>query len=122
MGIARWGTSVLEDVALAHNIKRGQQGDPVPVCSGGGVDADVPQTGEMVEGWTKNLALLFPKPMALAAWRVLDVLLFFGLAGAGVGDRIWWCAGSVWVILLIWVRTLWRFYRGWRGRIFLRGM
>ena len=36
-------------------------------------------TPEMIEGWTKNLALLMPSPIALALWRVLDLLLFFGL-------------------------------------------
>ena len=35
---------------------------------------------EMVEGWTKNLALLFAiRRWLLALWRVLDLLLFFGL-------------------------------------------
>ena len=66
-------------------------------------------TSEMIEGWTKNLALLFPKPVALALWRVLDIVLFFGLPVAALG--IYWL--QPWqksVILLIWVRTLWRFY------------
>ena len=45
-------------------------------------------TSEMVEGWTKNLALLFPKPVALALWRVLDIVLFFGLPVAALG--IYW--------------------------------
>ena len=30
---------------------------------------------DMVEGWTKNLALLFPHALSLAAWRLLDILL-----------------------------------------------
>ena len=30
--------------------------------------------GDMVEGWTKNLALLFPHALSLAAWRLLDIL------------------------------------------------
>ncbi len=29
----------------------------------------------MVEGWTKNLALLFPHALTLAAWRLLDIAL-----------------------------------------------
>jgi hypothetical protein len=66
-------------------------------------------TAEMIEGWTKNLALLFPQPIRLALWRILDILLFFGLPILAL--RLWWLLP--WqrnVILLIWIRTLWRFY------------
>ena len=34
---------------------------------------------EMIEGWTKNLALLFPRPLLLATMQKLQFLLFFGL-------------------------------------------
>jgi len=66
-------------------------------------------TSEMIEGWTKNLALLFPKPVALALWRILDLLLFFGLPAVALG--LYWL--QPWqrsVIFLLWIRTLWRFY------------
>ena len=33
----------------------------------------------MIEGWTKNLALLFDNALMLAIWRALDFLLLFGL-------------------------------------------
>jgi hypothetical protein len=66
-------------------------------------------TDEMVEGWTKNLALLFPKPVALALWRVLDLLLFFGLPLLAVG-LYWLVPWQRAAIGLIWVRTVWRFY------------
>jgi glycosyltransferase involved in cell wall biosynthesis len=103
------GKNILEDVALAHNIKRG----PRTIRFRYAPDALSTQmyrtTSEMIEGWTKNLALLFPKPIALALWRLLDLLLFFGLPALALG--IYWLVP--WqrsVILLLWVRTLWRFY------------
>ena len=33
----------------------------------------------MMEGWTKNLALLFGNCLTLAAWRVLDMVMLVGL-------------------------------------------
>jgi glycosyltransferase involved in cell wall biosynthesis len=103
------GKNILEDVALAHNIKRG----PRIIRFRYAPDALSTQmyrtTSEMIEGWTKNLALLFPQPIALALWRILDFLLFFGLPALALG--IYWLVP--WqrsVILLLWVRTLWRFY------------
>jgi hypothetical protein len=63
----------------------------------------------MMEGWTKNLALLFPKPITLALWRILDLLLFFGLPILTLGI-FWLVPWQRWALLLIWIRTLWRFY------------
>lgn len=103
------GATVLEDVALARNIKSGGR----PIRFRYAPDALATRmygsTAEMIEGWTKNLALLFPRPIYLAAWRVLDVLLFFGLPAAALGIY-WLLPWQRGVILLIWVRTLWRFY------------
>jgi hypothetical protein len=103
------GNSVLEDVALAQNIKRG----PRVIRFRYAPDALSTQmyrtTSEMIEGWTKNLALLLPSPISLALWRVLDLLLFFGLPALALG-LYWLVPWQRWVILLIWVRTLWRFY------------
>ena len=103
------GTTVLEDVALAHNIKRGPRVIRFRYAPEALSTRMYRTTAEMVEGWTKNLALLFPSPLYLACWRVLDVLLFFGLPALALG--IPWLVG--WqrgVILILWVRTLWRFY------------
>jgi Glycosyl transferase family 2 len=103
------GTTVLEDVALAHNIKRGPRVIRFRYAPEALSTRMYRTTAEMVEGWTKNLALLFPRPLYLACWRVLDVLLFFGLPALALG--IPWLVG--WqrgVILILWVRTLWRFY------------
>ena len=103
------GTMVLEDVALARNIKRGPRLIRFRYAPEALSARMYRTTAEMVEGWMKNLALLFPRPIYLAAWRVLDIVLFFGLPALALG--IPWLAG--WqrgVILILWVRTLWRFY------------
>jgi cellulose synthase/poly-beta-1,6-N-acetylglucosamine synthase-like glycosyltransferase len=103
------GSMVLEDVALAHNIKRGPRVIRFRYAPEALSTRMYRTTTEMVEGWTKNLALLLPSPLYLACWRVLDVLLFFGLPALafGIPWLVGWQRG---VILILWVRTLWRFY------------
>lgn len=103
------GGTVLEDVALARNIKSGGRTIRFRYAPDALATRMYRNTAEMMEGWTKNLALLFPHPIYLAAWRVLDVLLFFGLPGLAAGTY-WLLPWQRGVILLIWLRTLWRFY------------
>jgi len=103
------GTKVLEDVALAHNIKRGPRIIRFRYAPEALSARMYRSTAEMLEGWTKNLALLFPQPIALALWRILDVLLFLGLPALALGLP-WLVNWQRYVILLLWVRTLWRFY------------
>jgi glycosyltransferase involved in cell wall biosynthesis len=103
------GTNILEDVALAHNIKRGSRIIRFRYAPEAVSAQMYRTTAEMIEGWTKNLALLFPKPIALALWRILDLLLFLGLPALAFGI-FWLLPWQRSVILLIWVRTLWRFY------------
>ncbi len=107
------GRSVLEDVDLAWNIKRAasrNQGRSIRLRYA----PDALSTrmyrgfGDMLEGWSKNLALLFPHALSLAAWRLLDILLlllplvFFVLPYLTQLQRL--------LILLIWARTVYRFY------------
>jgi glycosyltransferase involved in cell wall biosynthesis len=106
------GREILEDVALARRIKRAKYGlrfRYAPEALATRMYRTVP---EMVEGWTKNLALLFPSPVLLALWRVLDLLLYVGLPTIALGmamapNRPSWEAA---VVALLWVRTLFRFY------------
>jgi glycosyltransferase involved in cell wall biosynthesis len=103
------GNSVLEDVALARNIKRGPRIIRFRYAPDALYTRMYRTTSEMIEGWTKNLALLLPKPIALALWRSLDLLLFFSLPVLALG-LYWLLPWQRWVILLLSVRTLWRFY------------
>ncbi len=103
------GMSVLEDVALARNVKRGRRLIRFRYAPEALSTRMYRSTAEMVEGWTKNLALLFPRPIYLAAWRVLDLLLFFGLPALALGLP-WLVSWQRAAILLLWARTLWRYY------------
>jgi glycosyltransferase involved in cell wall biosynthesis len=108
------GRSVLEDVDLAWNIKRAASRN-----QGRGIRLryapDALSTrmyrgfGDMVEGWSKNLALLFPHALSLAAWRVLDVLLLLLPLVFFVFPYLTQLQRGL--ILLIWARTAFRFYR-----------
>lgn len=103
------GREVLEDVALANRIKRSSHRlrfRYAPDALSARMYRTLP---EMIEGWTKNLVLLFPSPIALALWRVLDVLLFIGIPSVALT----WPYMAAWqrgALMLIWVRTLWRYY------------
>jgi glycosyltransferase involved in cell wall biosynthesis len=103
------GPEVLEDVAIARRIKRSNRKIRfryAPDALSARMYRSLP---EMIEGWTKNLALLFPSPIYLALWRILDVLLFFGIPVIGFS---WPHMTGLQrgLLLLIWLRTLWRFY------------
>ena len=103
------GRSVLEDVELAYRVKRSKKSirlryapDALSTRMYRGFD-------DMVEGWTKNLALLFPHAVRLALWRTLDVLLLL------LPLLIWLLPYLVmWQrigILALWARTLLRVYQ-----------
>lgn len=103
------GKDILEDVALAYNIKRASRLIRFRYAPDALSTQMYRTTSQMIEGWTKNLALLFPSPIALALWRILDLLLFFGLPILAFGI-FWLLPWQRWIILLLWVRTVWRFY------------
>ncbi len=77
-GHAAVATSLLEDVALARAVKR--SGRKIHFRYGG----DAVRTrmyrsfAQLREGWTKNLALLFPRPVSLSAIRFLEFGLILG--------------------------------------------
>lgn len=102
------GLNVLEDVGIARSIKREHlirfRYAPEALST-----RMYRTTGDMIEGWTKNLALLMPRPIYLAAWRLLDLILFFGLPLL-VFTIPWLIVWQKAAILLLWARTLWRFY------------
>ena len=103
------GKQVLEDVALARAVKRGNHTIRFRYAPEALSTRMYASTGEMIEGWTKNLRLLFPRPLFLAAMRMLEFLLFFFLpltALAFPGLLSWQQAA----ILLVWLRACWGFY------------
>ncbi|AEU37907.1 glycosyltransferase [Granulicella mallensis] len=103
------GRSVLEDVDLAYSIKRSKRGLRFRYAPDALSTRMYRGLSDMVEGWTKNLVLLFPHALALAAWRLLDLallllpLLIFALSYLVLWQKI--------AILLLWARTLLRYSR-----------
>jgi hypothetical protein len=102
------GKSVLEDVELAFNMKRSKRVIRFRYAPDALSTRMYRGFRDMVEGWTKNLALLFPHALTLAAWRTLDVvllllpMLIFALPYLVLWQQV--------AIVLLWVRTLFRFY------------
>jgi glycosyltransferase involved in cell wall biosynthesis len=102
------GRSVLEDVDLADRVKTAKLGLWFRYAPDALSTHMYRGFRDMVEGWTKNLVLLFPHALALAAWRLLDIaLLLLPLVLIPLHYLVLW---QQIVILLIWVRTLFRFY------------
>ena len=102
------GRSVLEDVDLADGVKRAGKGIWFRYAPDALNTRMYFGFSDMVEGWTKNLALLFPHALALAAWRLLDIgLLLLPILLIPLHYLAMWQQG---VILLIWARTLLRYY------------
>jgi glycosyltransferase involved in cell wall biosynthesis len=108
---------VLEDVELAFIAKRRKIGIRFRYADDAVSTRMYRSTAAMIEGWTKNLALLFVNALSLAVWRALDFLLLFGLPV--VAFELWnahfaqhslaWL-GAGWVLLVLWLRNLVRFY------------
>jgi glycosyltransferase involved in cell wall biosynthesis len=108
---------VLEDVELAFLAKRRKVGLRFRYADDALATRMYRTTGAMIEGWTKNLALLFDNALALAVWRALDIVLLVGLPLLAI--ELWnahftahsleWL-GAGWILALLWVRNLFRFY------------
>jgi glycosyltransferase involved in cell wall biosynthesis len=116
-GHASVSEKVLEDVELAFLAKRRKVGLRFRYADDAVATRMYRSTAAMIEGWTKNLALLFDNALALAAWRALDLALLLGLPvltvelwNARVGGHALAWLGAGWVLGLLWVRTLFRFY------------
>jgi len=83
-GYTRIASDLLEDVAMARLVK--SSGRKIFFRYGG----DAVRTrmyrswSQMKEGWTKNLALLFPRPRTLALVRGAEFVLVWGNLVAGI--------------------------------------
>jgi glycosyltransferase involved in cell wall biosynthesis len=106
---------VLEDVELAFIAKKRKVGLRFRYAADALSTRMYRTFGAMIEGWTKNLALLFGNSLILSAWRLLDIFLLIGLPllawkfwNYGVAHVPIFTAG--WLLTLVWLRNLWRFY------------
>ncbi len=108
---------VLEDVELAFLAKRRKIGLQFRYAPDALSTRMYRSTAAMIEGWSKNLALLFSNSLALALWRVLDIALLVLLPVLAVwlwnahfaAHSLQWLAAG-WVLALLWARNLFRFY------------
>ena len=103
------GREILEDVALAWAIKRAKYGLRFRYAPEALATRMYRTLPDMIEGWTKNLALLFPNTLLLALMQSVQFVLFFGLPllALSMPYLISW---QRWAILLVWLRTSWGFY------------
>ena len=116
-GHASVAEKVLEDVELAYLAKRRKIGLRFRYADDAVSTRMYRTTAAMIEGWTKNLALLFDNTLALALWRALDIILLFLLPILAVelwdqrlGARsLQWLAVG-WILTILWLRNLFRFY------------
>jgi glycosyltransferase involved in cell wall biosynthesis len=106
---------ILEDVELAFIAKKRKVGLRFRYAADALSTRMYRTTAAMIEGWSKNLALLFGNCLILSAWRVLDIFLLIGLPllawkfwNYGVAHVPIFTAG--WLLVLVWLRNLWRFY------------
>ena len=85
-GHAAIARNLLEDVALARAVKR--SGRKIFFRFGAGaVRTRMYRTfAQLREGWTKNLALLFPHPVRLAALRALEFILILASLAIAIAD------------------------------------
>jgi glycosyltransferase involved in cell wall biosynthesis len=100
--------SLLEDVDLASLLKRRKYVIRFRYAADA-VSARMYRTaGQMIEGWTKNLARLFALPLMLAAWRALDWILLMAL------PLLVWARFAAplprYAFAALWVRVIWRVY------------
>lgn len=99
---------VLEDVALARLLKR-RHAIRLRYAPESVATRMYRTTGELVEGWSKNLALLFPRPLWLAASRGIDFLLLLGLPllTFTLPWLITWQKAAIWIL---WLRVILRYW------------
>jgi glycosyltransferase involved in cell wall biosynthesis len=105
---------VLEDVELAFLAKRRKIGLRFRYADDAVSARMYRSTGAMIEGWTKNLALLFNNALILAFWRALDFVLLFGLPI--LAYKLWNAQLAIpglhagWLVAAVWLHVLFRFY------------
>jgi glycosyltransferase involved in cell wall biosynthesis len=99
---------ILEDVALARLVKKKKLGLRFRYAEDAVSAHMYRSTWAMIEGWTKNLDLLFGNTLAMAFLHFLDLALIVGLPV--LVFWFWWMPWPRWLFLLLWIRTMLRFY------------
>ncbi len=103
------GRAVLEDVELAARVKRAKNTIRLRYAPDALSTRMYQGFGDMVEGWTKNLAALFPHVLRLALFRLLDLLLL--LLPVLLPLLPYLVQWQRLAILALWLRSVVRFYQ-----------
>jgi glycosyltransferase involved in cell wall biosynthesis len=101
-GHAAIASEILEDVALARAVKASGRKIRFRYAADAVRTRMYRNFRQLREGWTKNLALLFPRPLRLALWIMTwwaIAWIALALDVAGLAARYWGAA----VLLLPWV-------------------
>ena len=91
-GHAAVAGSLLEDVELARAVKRSGRKIFFRLAPDQVRTRMYRSTTQLIEGWSKNLVLLFPQPIRLAGLRVAE---FAGIMGSAVLAVAWLWRGSL---------------------------
>ncbi len=114
--------SVLEDVELASLVKRRKLGLRFRYAPEAVSARMYRSFGALVEGWTKNLALLFGNAPMLAGMRLLQLGVLVGIpalvwflwwlrtAGHAVSTGVLGTPLATAALALVWLRALWGLY------------
>jgi GT2 family glycosyltransferase len=103
------GHEVLEDVALARLMKRAGRRIRLRYAPDALAARMYRTTAAMMDGWTKNLALLFPNPLGMAAIRGLVLGLIVILPVLALVYPFFTSLQRG-LIGLVWLRGVWFFY------------
>lgn len=113
--------AILEDVELASLVKRRKLGLRFRYAPEAVSARMYRSFGALVEGWTKNLALLFANAPALAGMRLLQLGVLVGVPALigffawemerpGAASGVLGPPMAIAALSLVWVRALWGFY------------
>ncbi len=111
--------SILEDVALARRVKR-SSGRIRFRYGGDQVSTRMYRSWQQLrDGWTKNLALLFPRPRSLASARAAEavslLLAFMAVMIASASGRFTASMVALALTLALWIRIFARLRRAHAG-------
>ncbi|MGC2298186.1 MAG: glycosyltransferase family 2 protein [Acidobacteriaceae bacterium] len=121
-GHAAVKSAILEDVELATLVKRRKLGLRFRYAPEAVAARMYRSFGAMVEGWTKNLALLFGNAPMLAGMRLLELGVLVG--APALAWFLWWLRGpghafntgvlgtpmATAALAVVWLRALWGLY------------
>ncbi len=103
------GPKVLEDVALAANVKRSRRAIRFRYAPDALSTRMYRTNAALIEGWTKNLALLFANPVWMAALEMLAFVLILVLPVVALAYPFLSTLQRA-LIGIVWLRGVWHFY------------